>query len=100
MEEKNMVEFEDVGNVDEIEETEENTPRRSGIGTFGAMAIGSGLTLGGIALFKKLKKVVAEKRAAKEAAAVPADVIIDAEVIEEPNPQPEPQVEQTDKKAK
>ena len=53
MEEKNMVEFEDVDNVDEIEETEENTPRRSGIGTFGAMAIGSGLTLGGIALFKK-----------------------------------------------
>ena len=38
MEEKNMVEFEDVDNVDEIEETEENTPRRSGIGTFGAMA--------------------------------------------------------------
>ena len=30
MEEKNMVEFEDVDNVDEIEETEENTPRRSG----------------------------------------------------------------------
>ncbi len=64
MEEKNMVEFEDVDNVDEIEETEENTPRRSGIGTFGAMAIGSGLTLGGIALFKKLKKVMAAKKAA------------------------------------
>ena len=97
MENKDMVEFEEIESVDDIEEA---TTRRSGIGTFGAMAIGSGLTLGGIALFKKLKKVVAEKRAAKEAAAVPADVIIDAEVIEEPNPQPEPQVEQTDKKAK
>ena len=96
MENKDMVEFEEIESVDDIEETEEATTRRSGIGTFGAMAIGSGLTLGGIALFKKLKKVVA----AKEAAAVPADVIIDAEVIEEPNPQPEPQVEQTDKKAK
>lgn len=96
MENKDMVEFEEIENVDDIEETEEATTRRSGIGTFGAMAIGSGLTLGGIALFKKLKKVVAEK----EAAAAPADVIIDAEVIEEPNPQPEPQVEQTDKKAK
>ena len=69
MEEKDMVKFEEIDDVEDIEETEEETPRRSGIGTFGAMAIGSGLTLGGIALFKKLKKVMAAKKAAKEAAA-------------------------------
>lgn len=93
MEEKNMVEFEDVGNVDEIEETEENTPRRSGIGTFGAMAIGSGLTLGGIALFKKLKKVMAAKKAAKEAAAEISEVI-EVEVVETTDPHSETQEEQ------
>ncbi|WP_295758392.1 hypothetical protein [uncultured Oscillibacter sp.] len=93
MEEKNMVEFEDVGNVDEIEETEENTPRRSGIGTFGAMAIGSGLTLGGIALFKKLKKVMAAKKAAKEAAAETSEVI-EVEVVETTDPHSETQEEQ------
>lgn len=93
MEEKNMVEFEDVGNVDEIEETEENTPRRSGIGTFGAMAIGSGLTLGGIALFKKLKKVMAAKKAAKEAAAETSEAI-EVEVVETTDPHSETQEEQ------
>lgn len=93
MEEKNMVEFEDVDNVDEIEETEENTPRRSGIGTFGAMAIGSGLTLGGIALFKKLKKVMAAKKAAKEAAAETSEVI-EVEVVEATDPHSETQEEQ------
>lgn len=93
MEEKNMVEFEDVDNVDEIEETEENTPRRSGIGTFGAMAIGSGLTLGGIALFKKLKKVMAAKKAAKEAAAETSEVI-EVEVAETTDPHSETQEEQ------
>lgn len=90
MEEKNMVEFEDVDNVDEIEE---NTPRRSGIGTFGAMAIGSGLTLGGIALFKKLKKVMAAKKAAKEAAAETSEVI-EVEVVETTDPHSETQEEQ------
>lgn len=54
---KNEFEF-----VDEVEET----PRRSGLGTFGAMAIGSGLTLGGIAIVKKVKKVMADKKAQKE----------------------------------
>lgn len=93
MEEKNMVEFKDVDNVDEIEETEENTPRRSGIGTFGAMAIGSGLTLGGIALFKKLKKVMAAKKAAKEAAAETSEVI-EVEVVETTDPHSETQEEQ------
>ena len=93
MEEKNMVEFEDVDNVDEIEETEENTPRRSGIGTFGAMAIGSGLTLGGIALFKTLKKVMAAKKAAKEAAAETSEVI-EVEVVETTDPHSETQEEQ------
>ena len=77
-------------------ETEEETPRRSGIGTFGAMAIGSGLTLGGIALFKKLKKVMAAKKAAKEAAAE-APQVIEAEVVENPDPQPEAKVEQPEK---
>lgn len=78
--------------TNEIEETEEveeieETPKHSGLGTIGAMAIGSGLTLGGIALFKKLKKVVAGRRAKKEAEEEP--VIVDAEVIEEPvTPQP------------
>lgn len=90
MEEKNMVEFEDVDNV---EETEENTPRRSGIGTFGAMAIGSGLTLGGIALFKKLKKVMAAKKAAKEAAAETSEAI-EVEVVETTDPHSETQEEQ------
>ncbi len=93
MEEKNMVEFEDVDNVDEIEETEENTQRRSGIGTFGAMAIGSGLTLGGIALFKKLKKVMAAKKAAKEAAAETSEAI-EVEVVETTDPHSETQEEQ------
>ena len=93
MEEKNMVEFEDVDNVDEIEETEENTPRRSGIGTCGAMAIGSGLTLGGIALFKKLKKVMAAKKAAKEAAAETSEAI-EVEVVETTDPHSETQEEQ------
>ena len=93
MEEKNMVEFEDVDNVDEIEETEENTPRRSGIGTFGAMAIGSGLTLGGIALFKKLKKVMAAKKAAKEAAAETSEAI-EVEVVGTTDPHSETQEEQ------
>lgn len=93
MEEKNMVEFEDVDNVDEIEETEENTPRRSGIGTFGVMAIGSGLTLGGIALFKKLKKVMAAKKAAKEAAAETSEAI-EVEVVETTDPHSETQEEQ------
>lgn len=93
MEEKNMVEFEDVDNVDEIEETEENTPRRSGIGTFGAMAIGSGLTLGGIALFKKLKKVMAAKKAAKEAAAETSEAI-EVEVVKTTDPHSETQEEQ------
>ena len=93
MEEKNMVEFEDVDNVDEIEETEENTPRRSGIGTFGAMAIGSGLPLGGIALFKKLKKVMAAKKAAKEAAAETSEAI-EVEVVETTDPHSETQEEQ------
>ena len=93
MEEKNMVEFEDVDNVDEIEETEENPPRRSGIGTFGAMAIGSGLTLGGIALFKKLKKVMAAKKAAKEAAAETSEAI-EVEVVETTDPHSETQEEQ------
>ena len=93
MEEKNMVEFEDVDNVDEIEETEENTPRRSGIGTFGAMAIGRGLTLGGLALVKKLKKVMAAKKAAKEAAAETSEAI-EVEVVETTDPHSETQEEQ------
>ena len=90
--------FEEIEEVEDIEETEEETPRRSGIGTFGAMAIGSGLTLGGIALFKKLKKVVAAKKAAKEAAVENADVVIEAEaeVVEE-EPKTEPEVEQPTK---
>ena len=90
MEEKDMVKFEEIDDVEDIEETEEETPRRSGIGTFGAMAIGSGLTLGGIALFKKLKKVMAAKKAAKEAAA-------EALLVENPDPQPEAKVEQPEK---
>ena len=96
MEEKDMVKFEEIDDVEDIEETEEETPRRSGIGTFGAMAIGSGLTLGGIALFKKLKKVVAAKKAAKEAAAE-APEVIDVEVVESQDPQPEAKVEQPEK---
>lgn len=88
--------FDEIEDVEDIEETEEETPRRSGIGTFGAMAIGSGLTLGGIALFKKLKKVVAEKKAAKEAAKE-APEVIEAEVVEEAGPQPGPKVEQPEK---
>ncbi len=64
MDEQDKV-FEEVEDIEETEEDEEETPRRSGIGTFGAMAIGSGLTLGGIALFKKLKKVWAAKKAAR-----------------------------------
>lgn len=80
--------FEEIEDVEEIEETEEETPRRSGIGTFGAMAIGSGLTLGGIALFKKLKKVVAAKKAAKEAAENSPE-IIEAEAVEVVEPKPE-----------
>lgn len=76
-------EIEDTEEVEEIEEA----PKRSGLGTIGAMAIGSGLTLGGIALFKKLKKVVADRRAKKEAEEDPE--IIDTEVIDEPvAPQP------------
>jgi hypothetical protein len=96
MEEKDMVEFEEINNVDGIEETEENTPRRSGIGTFGAMAIGSGLTLGGIALFKKLKKVMAEKKAAKEAAAE-APETPETEEVKAPDSQPETKAEQPKK---
>ena len=96
MEEKDMVKFEEIDDVEDIEETEEETPRRSGIGTFGAMAIGSGLTLGGIALFKKLKQVMAAKKAAKEAAAE-APQVIEAEVVENPDPQPEAKVEQPEK---
>ncbi len=96
MEEKDT-RFEEIENVEDIEDTEEETPRRSGIGTFGAMAIGSGLTLGGIALFKKLKKVVAAKKAAKEAAPETADVVVEAEVVEEADPQPEAKVEQPKK---
>lgn len=88
--------FDEIEDVEDIEETEEETPRRSGIGTFGAMAIGSGLTLGGIALFKKLKKVVAEKKAAKEAAKE-APEVIEAEVVEEAGPQSGPKVEQPEK---
>lgn len=99
MEDKDM-RFEGIEDVEDIEEeTEEETPRRSGIGTFGAMAIGSGLTLGGIALFKKLKKVVAARKAAKEAAAENAEVIVlTPEVVEEPEPQPEPEVKKPDQK--
>ncbi len=88
MEEKDT-RFEEIENVEDIEETEEETPRRSGISTFGAMAIGSGLTLGGIALFKKLKKAIVEMRAAKDADAVNDEVIIEAEVVAEPDPQSE-----------
>ena len=93
MENKDMVEFEEIESVDDIEETEEATTRRSGIGTFGAMAIGSGLTLGGIALFKKLKKVMAAKKAAKEAAAETSEVI-EVEVVETTDPHSETQEEQ------
>ena len=92
MEEKDMVKFEEIDDVEDIEETEEETPRRSGIGTFGAMAIGSGLTLGGIALFKKLKKVMAAKKAAKEAAAETSEVI-EVEVVETTDPHSETQEE-------
>ena len=80
-EEMRTYEIEDTEDVEEIEET----PKHSGLGTIGAMAIGSGLTLGGIALFKKLKKVVADRRAKKEADENPE--IIDAEVTEIDPPQ-------------
>lgn len=88
--------FEEIENVEEIEDAEGETPQRSGIGTFGAMAIGSGLTLGGIALFKKLRKVVAEKKAAKNAAKEETEVV-EVEVIEEAGPQSETKVEQPEK---
>lgn len=96
MEEKDMVKFEEIDDVEDTDETEEETPRHSGIGTFGAMAIGSGLTLGGIALFKKLKKVMAAKKAAKEAAAE-APQFVEAEVVVNPDPQSEPKAEQPEK---
>lgn len=81
--------------TNEIDETEdfdevEAAPRRSGLGTIGAMAIGSGLTLGGIALFKKLKKVMAEKRAKLEAEGAE---VVEAEVVNtEPQADTEPKV--------
>ncbi len=92
MEEKDM-RFEETENVEDIEESGGGTPRRSGIGAFGAIAFGGGLALGGIALFKKLKKAVAAKKAAKEAASEYNEVVIeDIEETEEAEPQPETQV--------
>lgn len=84
--------------INEIDETEvfdevEATPRRSGLGTIGAMAIGSGLTLGGIALFKKLKKVMAEKRAKMEAKDAENDETEDFDEVEsKPQADTEPKV--------
>lgn len=62
MEKNEMVEFEQE-NV-EVPEVVEDT--NSGISTGLAMLIGSGLTLAGLAGFKKLKKVWKKRKAKKE----------------------------------
>ena len=63
---------------EEIEETEdeeiEETEESSGIGTGLAMLIGSGLTLAGIAIGKKVKKVWAKRKAEKG--------IVDVEIVD------------------
>lgn len=74
MEKNEMVEFEQE-NV-EVPEVVEDT--NSGISTGLAMLIGSGLTLAGLAGFKKLKKVWKKRKAKKELDRQQDDVI-DAE---------------------
>lgn len=79
---------EDIENEEKEEETE-----GFAISTIGAMAIGSGLTLGGIALFKKLKTVVARRREKKNQATAESANVVDADVIEETDDQTEPKKE-------
>lgn len=61
----------EIMNYDEVMETEEVTVAegKTGIGTGLAMLIGGGLALAGAAGIKKLKKVIANRKAKKAAEA-------------------------------
>lgn len=61
----------EIKNYDEVMETEEETVAegKTGIGTGGAMLIGGVLTLAGVAIVNKAKKVIANHKAKKAAKA-------------------------------